>query len=302
MEERVAAPGRVDMTASIIIPAHNEEAVIGRCLDALLGDAEPGEFGVIVVANGCSDRTAEVALEFGDKVVVIDTPTPGKPNALNLGDEAAGDCFPRIYLDGDLVLSTHAARAIARAVGNDGVLAAAPKFRFDLEGASWAVRAYYRIWSLMPYFDTGRIAGAFALSREGRDRFGAFPEIISDDGYVRLHFAPGERVTIETETVTVVAPRTLGDLLKIKTRSKAGTMELRSRYPELFVNETASEGGSLKRMLRIPWLWPQCAVYAHVNLTAKRRARARLARSESLWERDESSRTNAAGKGTVYGS
>jgi glycosyltransferase involved in cell wall biosynthesis len=288
------------VTTPVIIPAHNEEAVIGRCLEALLRDAAPREFRVIVVANGCTDRTAEVALEFGDKVVVIDTPTPGKPNALNLGDEAAGDCFPRIYLDGDLVLSTHAARAIARAVGNDGVLAAAPKFRFDLEGASWAVRAYYRIWSLMPYFDTGRIAGAFALSREGRDRFGAFPEIISDDGYVRLHFAPGERVTIETETVTVVAPRTLGDLLKIKTRSKAGTMELRSRYPELFVNETASEGGSLKRMLRIPWLWPQCAVYAHVNLTAKRRARARLARNESIWERDESSRRPRS-RGAVHG-
>ncbi len=268
--------------------------MIGRCLAALLRDAEPGEFRVVVIANGCTDRTAAVAREFGDAVIVLDTPTPGKPNALNLGDEAAGDLFPRIYLDGDLVLSTASARAIASAVGDGGVLAAAPKFRFDLEGASWAVRAYYRIWSLMPYFDTGRIAGAFALSREGRRRFGAFPKIISDDGYVRLHFAPGERRTLETETVTVVAPRTLSDLVKIKTRSKAGTMELRAKYPALFVNETASEGGSFRRMLRMPWLWPRCGVYAYVNLVAKRRARARLARSESVWERDESSRANAA--------
>ena len=46
---------------SIVIAAHNEETVIGRCLDTLLADAHPGEFDVTVVANGCSDRTAEVA-------------------------------------------------------------------------------------------------------------------------------------------------------------------------------------------------------------------------------------------------
>lgn len=278
------------MIASVVIPAHNEEAVIGRCLGALLRDASPGEFRVVVVANGCSDRTADVARAFGDRVVVIDTPTPGKTNALNLGDEAAGDVFPRIYLDGDLVLSTRAARAIVGAVSTPGSLAAAPRFDFDLDGASWSVRAYYGVWSRMPYFDTGRIAGAFALSREGRSRFGVFPEVISDDGYVRLHFAPHERRTVDAETVRVVAPRTLNDLVKIKTRSKAGTMELRDRFPTLFSNETASEHASARRMLAMPWLWAQCAVYAYVNLVAKRRARARLARSVTVWERDESSR------------
>lgn len=289
------------MTTPVIIPAHNEEAVIGRCLEALLRDARDGEFRVIVVANGCTDRTAERARAFGDRVVVIDTPTPGKTNALNLGDDAAGDAFPRIYLDGDLVLSTRAARAIVGAVATPTTLAAAPRFEFDLDGASWAVRAYYDIWSRMPYFDTGRIAGAFALSRDGRSRFGAFPHVISDDGFVRLQFAPHERKTVSEETVTVVAPRTLADLLRIKTRSKAGTMELRARFPELFANETASEGASARRMLVMPRLWANGAVYAYVNLIAKRRARARLAKSATVWERDESSRAptplKAAGVG-----
>lgn len=278
------------MSVPVVIPAHNEEAVIARCLDALLRDARPGEFRPIVVANGCSDRTAARARAFGERVVVIDTPTPGKTNALNLGDDAAGDAFPRIYLDGDLVLSTGAARAIVRAVSEPGTFAAAPRFEFDLQGASWPVRAYYDIWSRMPYFDTGRIAGAFALSREGRARFGAFPHVISDDGFVRLQFAPLERRTVRDETVTVVAPRTLADLIKIKTRSKAGTMELRATFPTLFANETASEGASARRMLATPGLWPKCAVYAYVNLIAKRRARARLAKSATVWERDESSR------------
>lgn len=278
------------MSISIVIPAHNEGAVIERCLRTLLQSAKPGELCVVVVANGCTDRTAAVARAVDPCVEVIETPVGCKTTALNLGDGAAGDVFPRIYLDGDLVLGTDAARMICDALREPGVLAAAPRFEFDLEGASWAVRAFYRAWATMPYFDTGRIAGAYALSREGRARFGRFPKLISDDGFVRLQFAPPERKTVDGCVVKVVAPRTLSDLLKIKTRSKAGTMELRAKHPELFANETASEGASLKRMLGRPLMWPSYAVYALVNLVAKRRARKRLSEGSKIWERDESSR------------
>ncbi len=42
--------------ASVVIPAHNEEHVIGRCLDRLAQSAS-SELEVVVVANGCTDRT-----------------------------------------------------------------------------------------------------------------------------------------------------------------------------------------------------------------------------------------------------
>src|SRR4051794_10857255 len=51
--------------ASIVIPAHNEEAVLARCLRVLLAGSQPGELDVIVVANACTDRTAEIAREAG---------------------------------------------------------------------------------------------------------------------------------------------------------------------------------------------------------------------------------------------
>ena len=80
---------------SIIIPAHNEAAVIGRCLEPLTHGARPGEFDVIVVCNGCRDATALEARRFGLSVRVIETDTPSKANALNLGDAAATG-FPRL--------------------------------------------------------------------------------------------------------------------------------------------------------------------------------------------------------------
>ena len=53
---------------SVVIPAHNEGAYIGKCLTCVQKAAErikPQEVEVIVVANRCTDRTAEIARSFG---------------------------------------------------------------------------------------------------------------------------------------------------------------------------------------------------------------------------------------------
>ena len=98
----------------VVIAAHNEEAVIGRCLRRLLAGAEPGEFDVVVVANGCTDRTAEVARDFpGVRVIELDQ--AGKAAALNAGDRAS-EVFPRLYLDADVLLGTADARALRAAL------------------------------------------------------------------------------------------------------------------------------------------------------------------------------------------
>src|SRR5689334_22722484 len=45
---------------SVIIPAHNEEHYIGKTLEALHRQTF-NSFEIVVIANGCSDHTAEVA-------------------------------------------------------------------------------------------------------------------------------------------------------------------------------------------------------------------------------------------------
>ena len=56
----------------LVIPAFNEEAVVGATVAAL----PPGLFGrVIVAANGCTDRTADVARQAGAEV--LSTPERG---------------------------------------------------------------------------------------------------------------------------------------------------------------------------------------------------------------------------------
>ena len=53
---------------SILVPAHNEAAYLPDCLGALLAsDPVAEDVEVIVIANGCTDATAEVARGFSDK-------------------------------------------------------------------------------------------------------------------------------------------------------------------------------------------------------------------------------------------
>jgi glycosyltransferase involved in cell wall biosynthesis len=64
---------------AVLIPAHNEEATIGACLRSINRAAGHAalleEVRVIVAADRCSDRTAEIARAHGAEVV--DVPAPG---------------------------------------------------------------------------------------------------------------------------------------------------------------------------------------------------------------------------------
>ncbi|BDG60283.1 glycosyltransferase family 2 protein [Caldinitratiruptor microaerophilus] len=68
----------------VLVPAHNEEAVIGPCV-ASIGHAAhlyPGRVRVIVVADGCIDWTADVARQHGAEVIEIPDGGRGKQVAI----------------------------------------------------------------------------------------------------------------------------------------------------------------------------------------------------------------------------
>ena len=280
---------------TVIIPAHNEAAVIEDTLRAMTSGAMPGELEIIVVCNGCTDDTAAIARAFSRPVTVIETQVGSKTHALNLGDAAASG-FPRIYADADIALSVDAIRRLAVALDHDGILAAAPVPKdLFLPGTSWAVRSYYRVWMALPYIQEGMMgAGVYAMNGRGRERFGPFPDIIADDGYVRLQFTPAERVEVRDAVAVVKAPRELGDLIRIKTRSRLGFYQLKQRFPELFRRETKSKNysGALLSVVRRPALWLSVAPYVWVNVASRLRAKRQFGKLDKyVWERDESSRS-----------
>jgi len=58
-------------TFSVVIPAHNEEKYIGKCLRSIKSASKYVSGGVemIVVANRCTDRTAVIAKHYGARVL-----------------------------------------------------------------------------------------------------------------------------------------------------------------------------------------------------------------------------------------
>jgi glycosyltransferase involved in cell wall biosynthesis len=275
---------------SIIVPAYNESSVIARALGAITAGAKRDEIEVIVVCNGCTDDTASIAREFGPPIQVIETSVGNKTHALNVGDKAARS-FPRIYADADVVISLDAIRTIATRLEHGDALAVAPFPSINLVGCSYLVRAYFEIRSRLPSAKQGfGGSGVYALSEAGRRRFNEFPSLTADDGYIRIQFRPEERDTLPHATSIVFAPRTLKDLILVRTRAYYGSLELAGLYPDLWENKGESNHRTLTNLLKFPLLWPKISIYLLVNMIARYRAAIRYRTRTSTWDRDDTSR------------
>ncbi len=277
---------------SLILPAHNEAALLATHLEGWLRGLRE-DVQVVVACNGCSDDSVAIAERFAPRVQVLDLAEPSKVGALNAAD-AQTDAFPRIYLDADVAMRGEDLNLVFAAL-EEGALAAEPIPKLDTEGASWPVRAFYRVWQALHGTRPGAVgSGLYGLSAPGRARFGAFPDVIADDGFVRAHFHPDEIVWVTGARSVVRTPRKLGDLIRIKTRSRLGNQELAQRFPELWAQKQR-QGASLgRKMGALPWrLWPSAFVYGLVQVLARLRARRFARRLHAYrWERDDSSRQN----------
>ena len=207
---------------SIIIPAHDEEAVIARLLGSLTDRTQDDE--IIVVCDGCSDRTAETARSFGG-VTVVEQARGGKPSALNTGDRRA-TLFPRFFIDADIVVTATALHEVANLMTN-GVEAGAPRCKVDVRNSSWMVRMFYDVWTKLPYFNERMMgSGIIGLTKRGRARFSEFPCVIDDDECIRRLFTAEERVRKTVGSFLVTAPTRVRPLIHIKTRTRLGIMQL----------------------------------------------------------------------------
>ncbi len=271
---------------SVIVPAHNEAAWIGRCLDALLASRTDHPVEVIVVANGCQDSTAAIARGYEAKAAarswplsVLDLKDGGKLAALNAG-EAAARFDMRAYLDADVTVSPDLIDQLCQALDRPDAAYASGQVRIA-PCRTWFSRAYARIYAQVPFMTHGVPGcGLFAINAAGRARWGKFSDIISDDTYVRLQFAPAERIGVAASYQWPIVEGA-HNLLKVRRRQDAGVAEIAGLYPELLRNDDKPVFGARRALglcLRDPVGF--CA-YATIGLLA------RLTRSQAAgrWSR-----------------
>ncbi|MEP3035996.1 MAG: glycosyltransferase [Pseudoruegeria sp.] len=285
MNWRSCNDDRSEHLISIIIPANNEADLIGRCLGSLLTGKGPDRGEVIVVANGCSDDTAACAAAFSNKfalkgwaLTVIDLKQGGKPNALNAGDAAAkGD--KRVYLDADIVVSPDLLAQLDDILSKEAPVYASGTMRIA-QAETWVSRAYGRIYARVPFMTHGVPgAGLFAVNAAGRARWGDFPQIISDDTFVRLSFSPNERIAVPAPYDWPLVEG-FSTLVRVRRRQNTGVDEIRNLYPALLQNDDKHRLG-LSGMLRLALTDPiGFAVYTAVAIAVRFGPR-----DTSNWER-----------------
>ena len=272
---------------SIVIPAHNEERVLARLLDALGAGREPG-VEIVVVANGCTDTTAEIARQY--PVTVVETPVASKINALALGDDHV-ESFPRLYIDGDVVLSIAGVRALCAALTR-GIHATGPIRRVPMTNASLLVRWYYDIWLRL---DSTRHElygrGVLAVDKPGHDRVTPWRETMSDDLMIAMSFAASERRVVTGAEVVILPPRSYRFLLRRRIRAMTGNRLLAADGVDNLRRPQPPGPTLLRLAVRKPWLTPKIALFLTTAVIAKIGGLIAAHRPTRRWLRDDSSRT-----------
>ena len=148
------------MKVSVVIPAFNEERLLGESLrhvcTAMAGFARFGlETELIVCNNNSTDRTAEIAATAGATVVFEPINQIGR--ARNCGAAAAtGDWL--VFVDADSHPSVGLFEDVAREIQSGGVVAGGSTLRID--GSTGAARRITALWNFIS-LKTKWVAGSF---------------------------------------------------------------------------------------------------------------------------------------------
>ncbi|WP_164981298.1 glycosyltransferase family 2 protein [Silvibacterium dinghuense] len=147
---------------TIVVPAHNEDLLVARCVTSLRASAGQAA-QILVVAHNCTDTTAELAREAGAEVLVFDDPAArGKGHALRVGFAAAlaAGADALAVVDADSTVSANFVPMIHQALS---------------EGAD-ALQCRYEMKSLSDKGNSGLASLAFRgftfIRPMGRDRLG----------------------------------------------------------------------------------------------------------------------------------
>lgn len=273
---------------AIIVPVHDEAAVLPRTVPALL-DGLDAAADLIFVCNGCSDNSAALLRDLvGTRARVLELPEPGKARAIRAG-EAASAVFPRIYLDADVRIQGAALNALAARLSVGDCDLAAPLLRADTRGASPAARRVTETWMATPHMRTQGFHCVIGITARGRARWGLFPDLINDDDFISRAI-PADRRRIMTEiTATIRPPLTFGAWLRVRERWLRGARELDRVAP---ATGTPGQRGALAAaFLRHP---RAVTTYLTARLLAAGLA-ARAPERPTGWYRDATSRAPADG-------
>lgn len=162
---------------SVVIPAHNEEQYIGKCLRAIRAaeeQAAPNSVQIIVVANRCTDRTAVIAEKYGAEVLENDEKCIA---AIRNAGAAAATGKILVTVDADTVIAKDTLCEIRAKLAGGKYIGGGAMPVFDRASPGIALTTIYIFFRMLPILIKHRamLSGAvFWCRKKDFDAIGGF--------------------------------------------------------------------------------------------------------------------------------
>ncbi|WP_338472673.1 glycosyltransferase [Niallia sp. XMNu-256] len=247
-KKRVRPPmGQSTPFVSVIIPAYNEEKVIGRTIESILKSNYPN-LEMIVVDDGSNDQTSLVVnnkYKGSDKVHLFQKRNEGKASALNLGvQKAKGEIL--VAIDADTVVPPNSISMLVRHFADENIAAVSGNVRVGNREnllTSWQHIEYVTGFNLEKRgFATLNcipvVPGAIGAWRkqvvEELDYFSN--DTLAEDTDMTLKILrKGYKVVIDEQAYAYTeAPKTVRDFLKQRFRWTFGTLQCFWKHKKAF--------------------------------------------------------------------
>ncbi len=244
-DEPAAPPREASPPVSVVLAVRNEaERLPARVENLLESDYEPDDLEVVIVCNGCTDGSEEVAHALADanaRVRAFVSPADeGKPGALNLGvDKATGPVV--VFADARQRFLPDTITRLVDVLADPEVGAASGRLIIQKadDPAISGVRRYWELETALRTAEsqTGSVVGVTgAVYAIERDLYQPLPpETVLDDVLVPMRVSfQGKHVKYVTSAVAMDTPSETGSReLRRKVRTLAGNLQLLRLEPRL---------------------------------------------------------------------
>lgn len=235
IEDEKKRENTIEPYVSILIPAHNEEEYIAKCIESVLNLDYPKEkLEIIVLDDGSTDRTYEIAKSYEDKgvKVVRKEKNIGKANILNYGLEIAKGEFV-CTLDADSYVSPYSLKRMLAQVDSENVAAVASGVKVrsakNIIEEVQRIEYLFAIFSrkLVNYLDAVQVTpGPFSLFRKDVliKLKGFDPNSLVEDQEIALRLQKyGYKInsSFDNDVYTEI-PKNFFELMKQRTRWQRG--------------------------------------------------------------------------------
>jgi cellulose synthase/poly-beta-1,6-N-acetylglucosamine synthase-like glycosyltransferase len=254
--KRRSAEGAVrDLRLAVVIPAHNEAALIGRCVASVRASAgaTAGYCEIVVVADNSTDETAAIAHASGARVLIRrNDRLRGKGYALRFAfDQLLGEGVEAfLIVDADSVLSANTVSEVRRTLAG-GAVAAQCRYRISNHDASIRTRlmdlAFLAFNVMRPKgrsglgLSVGILGNGFAVRGETLTKVPWDASSIVEDLEYHLRLVEaGERVDfIDEATVYGETPAGGGGARVQRSRWEGGRLRMAREWAPRLVGEVA---------------------------------------------------------------